>query len=103
MFSKFAAFYGHVWRSQFKDEVFMIFAKKEWLDALGEFSEMVLTKAILNCRDFYELPPTLPQMLHCCRQIKKQTVFHVVNESHVPANKAVVEACLQQCKKLLSS
>ena len=35
LFSKFAAFYGHIWRSQFKDEVFFKFAKKEWVDALS--------------------------------------------------------------------
>lgn len=102
LFSKFAAFYGHVWRSQFKDEVFLKFAKKEWLEALGEFSEGVLTKAIVNCRDFYELPPTLPQMLQCCRQIKKQISFHVVKENYIPAKKEVVMSCLRQCKEFLN-
>lgn len=72
LFSKFAAFYGHVWRSQFKDEAFLKFAKKEWQDALGGYSDAVLTKAILSCREFYELPPTLPQMLQCCKDAKKQ-------------------------------
>ncbi|TIE36073.1 Vir protein, partial [Legionella pneumophila] len=38
LFSKFAAFYGHVWRSQFKDEVFLKFAKKEWQEALSDFT-----------------------------------------------------------------
>ncbi|WP_058529727.1 hypothetical protein [Legionella londiniensis] len=101
LFSKFAAFYGHVWRSQFKDEVFLKFAKKEWQEALSEFADSVLTKAILNCRDFYELPPTLPQLMQCCRQIKKQTTFHVVKEGYVPANKELVESCLQRCKEFL--
>src|SRR3990167_11156990 len=35
LFSRFAAIYGHVWRSQFKDEdYFLPFAKKEWQVAL---------------------------------------------------------------------
>jgi hypothetical protein len=102
LFSKFAAFYGHVWRSQFKDEAFLNFAKKEWREALGEFSEAVLAKAVLNCRDFYELPPTLAQVLQCCWQIKKQTSFYTVEKIQVTANKALVESCLQKCKDILA-
>ena len=102
LFSKFAAFYGHIWRSQFKDEVFFKFAKKEWQEALSEFTDEVLTQAILNCREFYEMPPTLPQMRQCCRQIKKQTFVDVVKETYVPANPAVVLSCLQQCKEFLA-
>ena len=102
LFSKFAAFYGHIWRSQFKDEVFFKFAKKEWQEALSEFTDEVLTQAILNCREFYEMPPTLPQMRQCCRQIKKQTFVDVVKETYVPANSAVVLSCLQQCKEFLA-
>ena len=102
LFSRCAAFYGHIWRSQFKDEVFLKFAKKEWQEALSEFTDEVLTKAVLNCREFYEMPPTLPQMRQCCRQIKKQTFVDVVKETYVPANPAVVLSCLQQCKEFLA-
>lgn len=84
LFSKFAAFYGHIWRSQFKDEAFFKLAKKEWQEALSEFTDAVLTKAILGCREFYELPPTLPQMIQRCRQIKKQVTFCVVKQDVVP-------------------
>lgn len=101
LFSRFAAFYGHVWRSQFKDDVFLRFAKEEWLDALSQFSDVILDKSILQCRDFYELPPTLPQLLRCCREIKKQMSFYVVGNTVVPANKALVKACLQECKAKL--
>ena len=102
LFSKFAAFYGHVWRSQFKDEVFLKFAKKEWQEALSIFSDEMLTKAILNCRDFYELPPTLPQLIQCCRQIKNHTFVDVVKDTYVPANPAVVLSCLKRCKEILT-
>lgn len=101
LFSKFAAFYGHVWRSQLKDEKFLKFAKSEWQEGLSEFTDTVLTQAILNCREFYELPPTLPMMIQSCRQIKKRTSFYIV-KTHVSANKAVVTSCLQQCKELLA-
>lgn len=101
LFSKFAAFYGHVWRSQFKDEVFLKFAKKEWQEALSAYSDAVLTTAILNCRDFYELPPTLPQLIACCREIKKRTHFYVVETAHIPAKQEVVVAQLAKCKEIL--
>lgn len=102
LFAKFAAFYGHIWRSQFKDEVFLKFAKKEWQDALSEFTDEVLTKAILNCREFYEMPPTLPQLRQFCRQIKKQTFVDAVKKKVVHANPAVVLSCLKECKEFLA-
>lgn len=101
LFSKFAAFYGHVWRSQFKDERFLVFAKKEWQTALSAFNDAVVTKAILDCRNFYELPPTLPQMIQCCQQIKNQTFVDVVKQAYVPANQTIVQSCLQQCWEFL--
>lgn len=102
MFSKFAAFYGHVWRSQFKSEGFLEFAKKEWLEGLTPFNEEILNKAIINCRDFYEMPPTLPQMINCCRQLMRRNEFYV---AHKPINRVTtrtVIANLQKCKELLS-
>ena len=47
-----------VWRSQFKNEGFLTFAKKEWLEALIQFNDEVLNKAIIFCRDNCEMPPT---------------------------------------------
>ena len=101
LFSKFAAFYGHIWRSQFKDEGFLGFSKKEWADALSGFNDDVLTKAILNCRDFYELPPTLPQLIGCCRQINRQSTFYVKQSGYVPASQEVVEFNVKKCKEML--
>lgn len=102
LFSQFAVFYGHVWRSQFKDDVFLKFAKKIWQEALMEFSDSIINKATIECRDFFELPPTLPQLLHCCRQIKKQTTFYVVKNAGVPADPIIVKSFLEQCRKILT-
>jgi hypothetical protein len=102
LFSKFAAFYGHVWRSQFKDEVFLKFAKKEWQEMLGEFTDDVFTKAILKCLEFYEMPPTLPQVRQSCRQIKYNTIVAVAKETFVPANPEIALSCLRQCKEILT-
>lgn len=102
LFSRFAAFYGHVWRSQFKDEGFLGFAKKEWAVALGEFTDATLIKTILYCREAYEMPPTLPQVIHCARQLRKKNTFYVVNKDHVPVAPDVVISNLKQCKELLT-
>lgn len=73
LFSKFAAFYGHIWRSQFKEgDGFVVFVKKEWQEGLKDFSDSVIEKAILKCRDFHEKPPTLPEVLSICRDIRRE-------------------------------
>ncbi len=101
MFTRFAAFYGHVWRSQFKDEGFFGFAKKEWQEGLMNFSDEVLNKAILHCRETCEMPPTLPQVIILCRQIKKRNEFFVLSRDHTPANAELVLQQLQRCKEIL--
>jgi hypothetical protein len=102
IFSKFAAFYGHVWRSQFKDEGFLTFAKKEWIDGLSQFNDDVVAQAVLNCRNRCEMPPTLPQLIGFCMQIKKRTEFYEMKNDAVPANQAVVTYFLGQCKAILT-
>ena len=101
IFSRFAAFYGHMWRSQFKDLNFFGFAKKEWQEGLMSFSDEVLNKAIAHCRETYEMPPTLPQVIILCRQIKKRNEFFVPSTNHTPANVEVVLHHLQRCKEIL--
>lgn len=101
MFTRFAAFYGHVWRSQFKDENFFGFAKKEWQEGLMSFSDEVLNKAIVHCRETCEMPPTLPQVIILCRKIKKRNEFYVANTDHKPATAAVVNLHLNRCKEIL--
>ena len=103
LFSKFAAFYGHLWRSQFKDEGFLGFAKKEWQEGLQEFSDEVLMKAIQSSRGFYEMPPTLAQIVLSCRQIKKLDKPYATKSIDVPANIEVAKLHLQRCKAILGS
>ena len=103
LFSKFAAFYGHLWRSQFKDEGFLGFAKKEWRAGLYEFSDEVLIKAIQTCSEFYLMPPTLAQMLVCCQKLKKRSMPLWEATKSVPASREVAEFNLQRCKEILGS
>lgn len=103
LFTRFAVFYGHLWRSQFKSDGFLEFAKKEWLDGLTKFSDEILNQAIVECRDFYEMPPTLPQLIGICRGIKKRNNVYVEDKNFVAASDEVVEANIKQCKAFLNN
>ena len=69
---------------------------------LSEFTDDVFTKAILKCLEFYEMPPTLPQVRQSCRQIKYNTIVDVAKETFVPANPEIALSCLRQCKEILT-
>lgn len=101
LFTRFAVFYGHLWRSQFKSDGFLEFAKKEWSEGLEQFNDEVLNQAILGCRDHCDMPPSLPQMIGLCRDIKRRNTFYLADKAHQPATKAVVEAHIRQCKAYL--
>jgi len=102
MFSKFAAYYGHVWRSQFKTDDFFAFAKKEWREGLSKYSDDTLQKVTTHCRDWSELPPTLPQIIGLCREITRRNDFFLADKNSIKATPAVVNFNLQQCKNILT-
>jgi hypothetical protein len=101
LFTRFAVFYGHLWRSQFKSDGFLEFAKNEWLEGVSRFSDDTLNQAIIECRDYCEMPPTLPQMIGFCRAIKKRNAFYITPEEYQPASKEVVEENIRRCKAYL--
>lgn len=101
LFTRFAVYYGHLWRSQFKSDGFLEFAKKEWLEGLNRFNDDILHQVIIQCRDYCIKPPTLPQMIGFCREIKKQSSFYVASKDFTPAKKEVVKANINQCKSYL--
>lgn len=101
LFSRFAVFYGHLWRSQFKSDDFLQFAKKEWETALKQFSDEVLNRAIIETRNYSDMPPTLPKFRKNCLLIS--TRYPVAEESK-PVRQQNPEpriACMAQCKKYL--
>lgn len=101
LFTRFAVFYGHLWRSQFKSDGFLEFAKKEWLEGLWQFDDDHLNQAILYCRDHCEKPPTLPQIIGFCRSVKNRGSFSVKAEESQPSSIEVVEQHIRQCKAYL--
>lgn len=102
LFSKFAAFYGHVWRSQLKDERFLKFAKNEWQEGLSRFSDEIFNQAVLTCRDHCEMPPTLPQVVQICRDIKKRMSLEVIKSDYKQPDPEIVREQIQRCKAILS-
>lgn len=72
LFRNFAVTYGHIWRSQFKDETFLAFAKNEWSEALLEFDCDIVLKATLASRKRFEMPPTLVQVFNLCKELKNR-------------------------------
>lgn len=80
----------------------MEFAKKEWLEGLSPFSDEVVNTAVVNCRDFYEMPPTLSQVINACRQIKKRDDFYVAGKAFTRANPEIVRLNVQRCNEMLT-
>ncbi len=101
LFTRFAVFYGHLWRSQFKSDGFLKFAKEEWLKGLQRFNDEELSLAIIECRDFCEMPPSLPQLIGICRDIRKRKNVYKPVEDYPAASKKVVEENIKQCKEYL--
>lgn len=101
LFTRFAVFYGHIWRSQFKNEGFLEFAKKEWGEGLRKFNDELLDQAILACRDYFDMPPSLAQMIGICRDLEKRNTFFIGTQIHQPASKELVEENIEQCKSYL--
>lgn len=107
LFSKFAAAYGHIWRSQFKTDAFTIFAKIEWQDGLSQFSDKTVNEAIEACRRYFEKPPTLAEVVSCCREIQNRFDFEEQcrKKALLPQKKANPEVArfhLERLKKILN-
>lgn len=102
LFLKFAAYYGSVWRSQFKQEDFLEFAKREWAKALGEFEDKVIEQATLASLAGRELPPTLPQFIDLCRAAKKRLAFMPPKRCNKPRNLELAYAQLKKMKQILN-
>ena len=80
LFLRFAAIYGHVWKGLYKSDEFLAFTKNEWLDALKEFEDSSIDKALLNCRSQWEYPPSLPQFIEACKRIaSKDKGFYTIS------------------------
>ncbi|HBD7398703.1 TPA: Vir protein [Legionella pneumophila] len=94
--------YGQVWRSQFKSDEFLVFAKGEWQQGLLAYADNTLELAIELCQKNRELPPTLPQFIDFCKKCSKRDSFHVPREYSKNNNPEIAETHLQKIKQILN-
>ncbi|HHS8321924.1 TPA: Vir protein [Legionella anisa] len=102
LFLKFAAYYGSVWRSQFKQADFLEFAKWEWTKALREFEDKVIEQATIASLASKEFPPTLPQFIDLCRAAKKRLSFIPPKRCNKPRNLELAYTQLKKMKQILN-
>ena len=79
----------------------MKFAKNEWIEGLNGFTDAVVSEAIMGCREHYEMPPSLPQMIGLCKYIRKRKAFRVA-PVHARAQERVVNKNVKRCMELLA-
>lgn len=102
LFLKFAVFYGHIWRSQFKSDDFLKFAKKEWVLGLKQFSKQLIEKITYYCRDHSEFPPSLPKFIGLCRQEQKRHVFFKCDDDFEKGSLEVSKQYIASIKKVIN-
>ncbi|MBA2711546.1 MAG: Vir protein [Tatlockia sp.] len=100
IFLKFSIFYGHIWRSQYKNEFYSNFARDEWSQALHEFDEKIIDEAINKCLENREMPPTLSQFIELCKQLKRNNYFYK-EEPYQGCNPDIAKAELKKIKNTL--
>ena len=102
LFLRFTAFYGQLWRSQFKSDEFLGFMKNEWFQALQHVEDKNIDEAVEHCRSKKEYPPTLPQFIDLCKNAKNRDSFKTQQKEE--SNKRTPEVALShlaQIKKQL--
>jgi len=102
VFLKFSIFYGHIWRSQFKNEHFLSLARNGWQQALEDFDEAVIDEGMEECLKHREMPPTLAQFIDCCKQLSHKNAGFYSPEPVVMANPTIAEANLKKMKLMLN-
>jgi len=75
MFLKLSAIYGNAWRNLYKNSDFLTFAKEEWFDALSEFSENTIHRAISICAEHNKFPPSLHEFMTHCKSTNREKSF----------------------------
>jgi hypothetical protein len=102
LFLIFAAFYGHIWRSLYKNDSFLAFTKSEWQKGLVDFQEQLLDEAIGICRIKNEHPPTLPQFIDICKALKvREEGREKVQQKTFVRNMIIAEVYLKKMKAML--
>ena len=103
LFLRFSAIYGHVWRSIYKNENYLLLTKKEWGSALKGYDVRVIRESLLACREKAVYPPSLPQFIEYCQAFKKRSVFiyRAKKDDFKPSNPEIAKKHLHEIKLLI--
>ena len=102
VFLRLAAIYGNAWRNAYKNNEFLQFTKREWLDGLAGYEEQLLYRAVAVSRENNKFPPSLPEFIECCKYIRNRDSFCYKREAVKPATAKVAEANLAKLKEILN-
>lgn len=96
--------YGHIWKSQFRNEDYLNLAKAEWQDALEKIHDNAMHLAITECRYRYEMPPTLPQFYQLCRYYQPRERPNCLdNQNNGPRNQEIVDKYIKIMREVLAN
>ena len=101
LFLTFSAYYGQVWRSQFKSDEFLTFAKNTWVEALMAFEEKHIEEATKLCRNKKDFPPTIPQFVDMCNLFKNKNNGLEPKERYQKAKPEVAQYNMQKIRQRL--
>ncbi|MDW9178616.1 Vir protein [Legionella pneumophila] len=102
IFLKFSTFYGHIWRSQFKNEAYSSFARSEWSKALEKFDDKLIDQAIEECLKKCEMPPALAQFIDCCKRLSARKESFSPKRVYETCNPVVAQSNLKKIKAILN-
>ena len=102
LFLRFAAMYGHAWRSLFKDDEFLAYTKREWMASLEKFDNSTLCIALDHCSKNERYPPSLPLFVETCASKSKRHKFFQRDEEEKRSDPTVARMHLNNIRNILN-
>ena len=108
IFERMHGLYGALWQQRWRDgrrgaagEAALLSAKRVWAQTLGGFREepQCIAGALEACTTL-ELPPTLPQFVQLCRQMRRARPQAVAVAQVVPVNRQALRQYQSQLRAL---
>ena len=102
LFLRFAAIYGHMWKSLYKSDEFLAYTKQEWMDSLEKFDSNILDKALLHCKEKESYPPSLPLFVEICKSCVRRHDNIDKQEAPHKCDPAIARMHLDQLRAMLN-
>lgn len=102
LFLRLSAIYGYLWWNMYQNEELLRITKIEWSTSLKRFDIQILKEALLSYREKKGYPPTLPEFMDCCNELKKRFEPCLVAQRPTqPANEAIAKQNIQAMYAIL--